>query len=213
MRELSSLFMSMIAVVVSAVTTFLTFFDERYTLTAAIVDVGAGVQRSASYADGKGLDVMYQHYVEPTLILSNRGTRALVLTEVNLARSTRLGACEIDEVLQPIGSGVEPMIIEPGTVRTLANEYRISRVEAHWDARSVPASGADRLNAEHVPETWCTQLVVFDDRGRRMEPLMETLTLERVFTPPDEDDDYPGGTLELEHPVAAAQLLTRGAVF
>jgi hypothetical protein len=215
MGALSSLFMSIIAVFVSGFTTFLTFFDERYTLTAAIVDVGAGTQQSAGYSDDLGLNVTYQYFVKPMFILSNRGTRSLVLTDIQLVRSSKLHACVASEdLVSPIsGSTVDAMIIESDSVQSLRPEYNISRIKAHYDGRPAPASAADTLNAEHEPETWCLQLVVFDHRGRRSEPLFEAMTVERVFAPMGPDDNYPSGAMEIDHPVAANQLLSKGALF
>ena len=207
--------MSIIAVVVSGLTTFLTFFDERYTLTAAMVNVGSGTQQSAGYSDDVGLNVTYQNYVKPTFILSNRGTRSLVLTDVNLIRSSKLDTCEASEdVVSPINaSTLDTMIIDPNSVQSLTREYRISRITVHYDSKPAPASAADSLNAEHEPQTWCLQLIVFDHRGRRMEPLLEAMTVDRTFEPMEPDDDYPTGTMAIAHPIAATQLLSKGALF
>ncbi|TFH24224.1 MAG: hypothetical protein E4H03_04180 [Myxococcales bacterium] len=207
--------MSLIAVFVSGFTTFLTFFDERYTLTAAIANVGSGTQQSAGYSDDVGLNVTYQNYVKPTFILSNRGTRSLVLTDVNLVRSSKLDACEAStDVVSPIDAdSLGTIILDPDSVQSLTREYRISRITVHYDRKPAPASAADSLNAEHEPQTWCLQLIVFDHRGRRMEPLLEAMTMEPTFEPMGPEDDYPTGTMAIEHPIAANQLLSRGALF
>ena len=214
MRALGSMLMSMIAVLVSGFTTFLTFFDERYTLTSAVVEIRAGTQQGSGYTEDTGLNVTYQHYVTPSFILSNRGTRALVLTDIELVRSGTLDTCESgDEIAAPLGPSFEPMIIDADSVHSLAREFNISRVTRNYPARRAPASAAERLSAEYEPETWCITLTVFDHRGRRMEPTFEAMTAERIFDPLGPDDAFPRGSLEIEHPIAANQLLSKGAVF
>jgi len=39
------------------------------------------------------------------------------------------------------------------------------------------------------------------------------MTVERVFEAMGPDDDYPTGTMEIDHPIAANQLLSKGSLF
>ena len=52
MRNISSTVLSLAAMVLSSLTTYLTFFDSRYTLTAAVAQVSS--QTNRGYSSGNG---------------------------------------------------------------------------------------------------------------------------------------------------------------
>lgn len=98
MRNISSTVLALSAMALSSMTTYLTFFDARYTLTAAIADVKGQVNRgfsSSSNSDTKSVN--YRFYIDTSLVLSNRGTRSLVVSDVSVVRSSNPNKCEVAE--------------------------------------------------------------------------------------------------------------------
>ena len=53
MRNISSAVLSLAAMALSSLTTYLSFFDARYTLTAAVADVDGQTQRGSSSGNGR----------------------------------------------------------------------------------------------------------------------------------------------------------------
>ena len=210
MRNISSAVMSLAAMALSSLTTYLTFFDARYTLTAAVADVAS---ESDSGSSSESYD--FRLYAKPTIILSNRGTRALVVSEINLARSQTLDSCNIatdakrTKVNKTDESGyssspVKPFIIEPGTVspnRFIAylNDVKTPRVEGE----------APSFNQEPQQSLYCFEWVVFDPNGKRKVAAMPAFTSTVTLSMPD-NGSYPEADFEIDHPKGAIQLLTRG---
>ncbi|MEL7371195.1 MAG: hypothetical protein AAFN74_19900, partial [Myxococcota bacterium] len=94
MRGLSSSVLSVAAMGLSSLTTYLTFFDASYTLTVANADVPIQVQSGSSSSGGKK-SAYYRFFPKPSVILSNRGKLALVVSDVRLHRSTDVSSCKI----------------------------------------------------------------------------------------------------------------------
>lgn len=210
MRNISSAVLSLAAMALSCMTTYLTFFDARYTLTAAVADAGL---ESNSGSSSEFYD--YRFYAKPTIILSNRGTRALVVSEINLVRSQSLGSCDIaadakrtkvnktDETGYS-SSAVKPFIIEPGTVtpnRYIAflDEVKVARVEGQTPS----------FNREPQQTQYCFEWVIFDPNGNRKEAMLPAFTRTVTLSMP-EGGSYPQADSEIDHPKGALQLLTRG---
>ena len=77
MRNISSTVLSLAAMVLSSLTTYLTFFDARYTLTAVVADTKGQVSTSSG-SSGEKRSVNYGFWIDNSIVMSNRGTRAIV---------------------------------------------------------------------------------------------------------------------------------------
>ena len=64
MRNISSSALALMALALSSLTTYLTFFDARYALTAAVANVSASVQTGFSSSEA-GSSVSYRTFVAP----------------------------------------------------------------------------------------------------------------------------------------------------
>ncbi|MEO0718011.1 MAG: hypothetical protein AAFZ06_03960 [Pseudomonadota bacterium] len=180
-----SLAMSIGAVIASGRTTYLSFFDARYTLTATIASVAGQVQTSSSRSGDGPLDVTYRTFFTPTFILSNRGTRPLVMTNVALTKSSDTAACvATEEVRQPFGEQ-QPLILEPGTVSDFRFEFGTGPMTNDFEKRS---------------ELWCLQFTLIDHRGERIEPLLKAVDVDFTLTPVVEDgvEQAPNLTAEVD---------------
>ncbi|MCG8441957.1 MAG: hypothetical protein MI723_09120 [Caulobacterales bacterium] len=182
----------------SLFTTYLTFFDERVTLTTAIDRVSASIQRGGSSSDGRR-SVTFRYYVTPAFILSLQGTRPLVLTDVRLIRSSDTAACVATEDEAVRFGEFQSIIVEPDSVRRLAAEFELERAEASDDG-GFALSPRDEL--------WCLQLTLFDHAGERREPLAPAFTAATTFAPPAEDDDFPTSALDIDAPREAVTLIS-----
>lgn len=169
-----SLAMSIGAVIASVCTTYLSFFDERYTLTATIADV-SGLVQTGSYRSGDGpREVNFRVFFTPTFILSNRGTRPLVLTNVALSLSGDPETCQAaEEVTQPFGEQ-KPLIMEPGSVSDLSFEFGRAPLTNDFETRS---------------ELWCLQFTLIDHRGHRISPLLKAVEVDYTVTPVVKDGE------------------------
>ncbi|MEM6627695.1 MAG: hypothetical protein AAF719_13435 [Pseudomonadota bacterium] len=200
MRNVSTSVLSLAAMVLSSMTTYLTFFDARYTLTAAISSISGSTQRSAG-SNGETYSVSFFHYATPAIILSNRGTRSLVVTEVNLVRSSSKDTCEAtEERLKPFS--FESFIVEPDTVQQMKLEYPLPKAEGE-------RSADEAFNLASRDDLWCLEWIVFDQNGGRREPLMPAMTFKADYVP-DEDGEYLDAEIDMDAPKAPFTLLTRG---
>jgi len=159
MRNVLSLVFSIAAMVASGLTTYVTFYQDRYTLTIAVAEI-VGSLGTSTYRAGpqSSLEVVYRVFFEPTLILSNQGTRALVLTDLQMIPSTSLNDCVPSEETRRPAEAVKPVILEPDSVRDLSFEFGRGNMTNDFETRS---------------ELWCIKLTVFDSNGTRMEPMFE----------------------------------------
>ncbi|MBB35210.1 MAG: hypothetical protein CME88_07380 [Hirschia sp.] len=214
MRNISSAVLSLAAMALSSLTTYLSFFDARYTLTAAVADVDGQTQRGSSSGNGRW-SVNFRFYAAPTIILSNRGTRALVVSEVSAVASDSLGECRIADgaerrkvtVLNEAANRYEvldPQIIESGSVIPL--EFEVSLKDIDMEGSTDVAPDFDLSTIETM---WCLEWVIFDPNGKRHEEVMPGFVSTVEFEIP-EGEDRPVQTYKLDNPKGAVQLLSRG---
>lgn len=205
MRNLSSVVLSLAAMMLSGLTTYLSFFDVRYTLTAAVASVGSNFQSGFSSTDG-GIEATYIAYVRPQLILSNRGTRPVVLTDIALFASSAAETCLAGEGktadrLQ--GHDAAPAtIVEPNSVREVPLEFQLPKVNA------VAADPA-RLDLKDGTQLWCLRWTIFDHAGRRHEPAIPAFTLTTAYVP-EPGETIPGVEASIDFPKGPQKLVARG---
>jgi hypothetical protein len=200
MNNMATTILSLLAMLVSSFTTYLTFFDSRYTLTAAVAGVD-GVIQSSGGSSGEGLfSVNFRPFATPSIILSNRGTRALVVTDVTLVRSAPHEACEIaaDAPSLKATSRMKTLLVEPGSIQEVALELT--------SAEKTPTQAYQIADTD---SSWCMKWVIFDPDGERHEPTMLALRETTHFTPEPGGETY-NAEYKLDHPKAAAHLLSDG---
>lgn len=192
--------MSTIAVIMSTLTTYLTFFDARYTLSATVAKVAVQVQSGGGVSNGMK-SASYAYYPEADIILTNRGTRAVVVSEIDIFRSASLEACEPaeDTFVRPI----EPKVIEPGAVTSFKLEFELPRITAEGP-ENTPLVIPDETSL------WCAAWVAFDPKGYRREPVTPFLTLTRSFEPARAGDRFPTARIELDYPRQPETIVSRG---
>lgn len=207
MRGLSSTVLSLAAMALSSLTTYLTFFDARYTLTVATADVAVNLQSGGGRDSEGNRSATYRYWPTFNMVLSNRGTRALVITDIELLKSQSPERCEVgdDNRMQRYStSGLfDTTIVEPGTVLPKQLEFELDRIAAE-------AGPGESLSLQPDRALYCARYTVFDPNGRRHEPVAPVLTMTRGFEPADDPDDMPDGTLEVDFPKGATTLLNRG---
>ena len=202
MQGLSSAVLSLAAMALSSLTTYLTFFDSRYTVTVAVSNVELQLQTSSSSSGDGTRNAYYRLWPTAQMIFSNRGTRAVVLSDMQLVRSNDLGSCEPDE--EAYDTRIEPLIIEPGAVEPLSVEFELEPVSFVFEeGANDPIPG---------PETqhWCMRWTAFDPEGRRREPVTSFFTVERSFTPPETDRSVPRMEIDLDYPRAPETSVAKG---
>lgn len=203
LRHSSGGSLSIAAMALSSMTTYLTFFDSRYTLTTAVAGVEQQVQRGTSSSNGES-EVYFRRYVTPQMIISNRGTRPLVLSNVELMRSADPETCSPTDDIRT--TQFTAKIVEPGTVEQIPFEFSLPPVEAVSDAEG-------KFTLEGSVELWCLKWTVFDPKGRRREPLSAAFTATTTYPPEGVDrNGYPNMKLDIEHSFAAERLVSR-AIF
>ena len=208
MRGLSSNVLAVAAMALSSLTTYLTFFDSSYTLTSAVASVSIYVQSGGGYSPEQGRSASYRYFAEPSVILSNRGTLAVVVSDIELVRSSDLEKCvATDEIRTMIASRdkakAAPTVVEPQTVRQLTMEFNLKSVNAKADSETgefdLPAS----------KEMWCLRWTVFDPNGKRHEPMAPAFTLSSEYVKKP-DENYPDAKLDKKFPKAPQTLIARG---
>lgn len=212
MRNLSSAVLSLAAMALSSMTTYLTFFDARYTLTAAIADVKG--ESSRGYGSGNGQrSINFRFYTYPSVILSNRGTRALVVSDVSLAKSSSLEKCVISDASERKrmltfdratnrSNFIESFIVEPGTVIPV-------KMEASLPDIGQQATAESQFQLQPSKALWCMEWVVFDPNGQRHDAVMPAFTHDVNFAVED-GEDYPTAKFELDYPKGPTKLLAHG---
>ena len=206
MRSLSSNVLALSAMALSSFTTYLTFFDARYTLTTAMANVTWNVRRSGG-SNGEKRTVSYRPVIMPSVIVSNRGTRAIVVTDLSLVRSTSMTECEDSGVaMRPNvyrdAENVVPAVVEPNTVQHMRLEFSLNAVSSE-----VPIG--QPFDLQPTENLWCLKWVVFDPNGRRSEPMVPAMTIARMYAV-GEDDATPESTLDVDFPRKPNVLLSRG---
>ncbi len=203
MRHSSNALLSVTAMVMSSMTTYLTFFDSRYTLTTAVAGVEQQVQRGYSSSDGQ-TELNFRRYVTPQMIVSNRGTRPLVLSEVSLVRSGDLKKCTLTEDIRT--TQFTAKIIEPGTVDQFPFSFSLPPVDAF-------AGVGEDFDLTELTELWCLHWTVFDPNGRRREPLSAAFVATTSYPAEGVDKDgRPNMKLDIEPSFKAERLVSR-AIF
>ena len=166
-----SVILSLVAVGLSVMTTYLSFFDERYAVTLSVAkhSIEKLISSSRSGRDTP-LEIHYQVHVKPTFILSNRGTRPLVLTDIKAILSADMKECKDGDLKRnpvkdsgwSLSGSVDPVIIEPGVVRQLQYNFNIGNNLAQTLKGEV----------KNLSELWCLKFTLFDHRGKRLEPIV-----------------------------------------
>lgn len=204
MNNITTAILSLLAMLLSSLTTYLTFFDARYTLTAAIAGVD-GVIQSSGGSSGEGVfSIDFRPFATPSIILSNRGTRALVVTDVTLIRSSSHEVCDIaaDAPSLKATSRMKPLLVEPGSIQEVSLEFGLPQTSG----QKTPTQGYQIANTD---SSWCMKWVIFDPDGERHEPTMLALRETTRFNPEPGGETY-NADYKLDHPKAAAHLLSDG---
>lgn len=192
--------LSVLAMGLSSLSTYLTFFDSSYTLTVSAARMDQQIQRSYSSSDNKK-SISFRTYVTPHMVVSNRGTRPLVLSDLELIKSTRMDKCELGDTIQQ--TRIDAAIIEPGTVQQLPYEFALPAID-------LEAAISEPFALEEGKELWCLRWTVFDPDGKRREPMSELFIATRTF-PDDQMDNngYPQMALDLELEHAPKRLVSK----
>ena len=215
MRNISSAVLSLAAMALSSLTTYLSFFDARYTLTSAVADVKGDTNRGSGRRDGKWT-VNFRFYAEPTVILSNRGTRALVVSDVDLVESQDVESCKVADdakrhnftMRNEDGTRynlVEPFIVEPGTVMPVTLSAALNEL----NLEGVTGQAPDMSSLAPRKTLWCMEWTIYDPNGKRHMNMMPGVVSDIFFEIP-EGEDIPDQTYKLDFPKGAVQLLSRG---
>ncbi len=203
MRHSSNAVLSVAAMAMSSMTTYLTFFDSRYTLTTAVAAVEQQVQRGYSSSNGES-EVYFRRYVTPQMIVSNRGTRPLVLSDVSLVRSSDPDTCAATEDVRT--THFTAKIVEPGTVEQMPFEFSLPNIEAVSNENG-------EFDLQDTTELWCLNWTVFDPNGRRREPLSAAFVATTSYPVEGIDEDgTPNMKFEVEPSFKAERLVSR-AIF
>ena len=204
MNNITTAILSLLAMLLSSVTTYLTFFDNRYTLTAAIAGVDGQIQ-SGGGSSGEGVySLTFRPFATPSIILSNHGTRALVVTSVTLVPSVSHEVCEVaaDASSREPTTRMKPMLVEAGSIQEVSLEFLLHET----NAEKTPTQN---YQIKDTDSSWCLKWVIFDPDGQRHEPTMLALR-ETTHFKPQPDGIYYDTEYKLDHPKAAAQLLSDG---
>ncbi|MEL7130736.1 MAG: hypothetical protein AAGK23_14440, partial [Pseudomonadota bacterium] len=155
MRGISNAVLSLTAMALSSLTTYLTFFDARYTLTEAIADVTIQVQSGGS-SSGDRIEGYYRYFPTFNIILSNRGTRPIVISDLDMLRVEQDGSCADavadEKIFVPT---FETIIVEPGTVRPFKLETALPSID-----RDTTVGIPFDLTGETAK--WCFEWTLFD---------------------------------------------------
>lgn len=195
--------MSAVAIVLSAITTYVTFFDDRITLTATIDTVRTAVQSGGGGGDGRW-SYGFQYRVGVDLILALRGARPVVLTDAELVRSTTPDACVAGDDVEKT-FGFETMVLQPGALAPLSIEFSLPRIEDQ-------ATSIDALEFAPRSETWCLRLTLFEQSGERQEPMLRAFASDISFFM-EEGEDYPSTRFDVDASRAAVTVLETGSLF
>ena len=203
MQNGATLVLSLLAMAMSVVTTYLSFFDERITLTASIDKIEYSLQSGGGGSEG-AYSYSFAPYLNVSTILSLRGARPVVMTDAELVRSATPGDCVgTDDVIETYG--LETTILEPGTLRSLTIEYALPRMEAE-------AARPEDLKFEPRSDFWCLRYTLYDPSGERRQPASPAFATDITFFV-EEGEDYPSAKLEIDVSRGAKTILEEGALF
>ncbi len=210
MRGLSSNVLAVAAMGLSTLTTYLTFFDASYRLTTAIAAAPVTWQTGSSYSPDRGRTASYDFFVAPSVVLSNRGTLAVVLSDVELVTSKSLDKCDpTDEKPRALHRfrGQEaalPAVIEPETVKQVDFEFSLKKVRAEADE-------GGQFDIPPTKQLFCIRWTIFDPNGRRHEPMIPAVTLDVKYEMEGEKK-YPTAKVEKDFPKGPKTLVARGVL-
>ena len=210
MRGLSSSVLSVAAMGLSSLTTYLTFFDASYALTSANASVSVQIQQGSSSHVKTGIrTAYYRFFPRPSIILSNRGKLALVVSDVSLHRSTNLERCVVPEGDKGSAPFFErgqdpaiPSVVEPETIKHLELQFSLKGVEAK-------AQDGQPMSVPTDQSLYCLKWTVFDPNGKRHEPLAPLVRLTRRYEM-DAKRKYPQASIEKDVPREPIRLVSRG---
>lgn len=202
MRDGLSLAGSGVAVAVSLITLYLTYFDNRYTLRAAMVETGLQTQRGGSSSPGEPSTVSFRMFATPAFVLSNEGAQTLVISAADLVRADSADGCSADgETRTAFGEGIGTIVIPPGSVQALRAEYPLATIDA---------DDAGGWGLEPIDALWCLRITMFDPKGRRQDPLFPAFRVQVGFNPPTDEDRYPSAAVSHDTVRGANTLASRG---
>ncbi|MEM6412260.1 MAG: hypothetical protein AAF683_12070 [Pseudomonadota bacterium] len=200
MRGFSSAVLSLAAMSLSSLTTYLTFFDSRYTLTQAIADVSIS-QQGGGYSSGDVREVTYRFFPRIDLILSNRGTRPIVVSDMEIFESASRDQCELTEETLFMQE-FTPIIIEPGTLSQTSVETSLKNVEGQ-------STGGAPIVLDPISRLYCLKWTLFDPNGERHEPMAEAFSINIDFLPPEPGEYSPETDVTVDFPRRPERLLSR----
>ncbi len=212
MRNISSSVLALAAMVLSSFTTYLTFFDSRYTLTAAVAKVAGQVSRGSG-SNNETKSVNYRFYTDTDLVLSNRGTRSLVVSDIHAVKSSNRQKCVAEKDAERIrvqeytedGRNtvwIKPFIVEPGSISARTLWMNPSSID-----QEVKSDESFDLTA--FSDLWCFEWKIFDPNGKKHENLMPAFELSVEFEE-KEGERSPIANLRLEDHSGPKELLKRG---
>ncbi|MEO0883769.1 MAG: hypothetical protein AAFY34_13715 [Pseudomonadota bacterium] len=201
MRGFSSAVLSLAAMALSSLTTYLTFFDSRYTLTLAVADVAVS-QQGGGFSSGDTREVSYRFFPRLELILSNRGTRPIVVSDLEIFESASPERCEVTDTTLFMQE-FQPIIVEPGTVSPAAIETSLENIEGS-------SVGGAPIQIGPVSNLYCLKWTLFDPNGRRHEPFAAAFKIDIGFLPPEPGEYAPETDVSVDFPKQPERLLSRG---
>lgn len=169
---------SIIALSLSALSTFLTFFYNRTRLTGVVVRGDVSLQRSGGF-DGEKASVSFQTFAKIGVLISNHGNRPVTLTSLALVVDDE----EPNTGFQP----VEPTLLAPNSAQVFTNEYRVSQVSLDDVARDtkIPA---------RTERVWA-QVRLHNHRGKSRVVKIPALELATTYIPGEGDERYPNADI------------------
>ena len=208
-RGLSSSVLSVAAMGLSSLTTYLTFFDDSYTLTAANAEVVVQVQGGGSTGANGEKSVGFRFLPEAVGHLVESRQVAVVVSDVRMFRSTRLDSCEMREgdkgvrtfISENDKTPVIPRVIEPETIVHLRFDFSTAPVRATADAQG-------NYDLQDDEGLWCLQWTVFDPNGTRRTVLSPSFTMKRTYVH-KEGKRYPEVEVKKDYPKGAVRLVSR----
>jgi hypothetical protein len=192
------------AMLLSGVTLYLTYFDAHYSLTGAMSSVESSVRRASSSEEGVR-EVNFQYYATPSFILAHNGSRPVVLTAVDLIKSSDPKTCVATKERVKPYAAFQTQVIAPGSVTPVSLEFPLAAIDA--------TDHGQGFSLEPTSVLWCLQLTVFDQHGERHQPLMPAIGADTTFDPPTPDDEFPTTKLAIKVPYGPVTLLSKGRLF
>ncbi len=207
MNGVMSGFMSVGAIILSTWTTYMTFFDDRYTLTVAMASIGSSVQTSSYSSSIENVrETRRAPYVTPVIIASNQGTKSMVFTRVSLVKSESQETCSAGKDAPsafPLKRIDQPEIYSPDSIQTLSFEFALPDLNTRND---------EEPDLSVLAGLWCMKFVVFDHNGERYEPYLEAFRAKPALVPGEDPEDAPRLDLNLEYAQGPVELVSRGGV-